>query len=362
MGLIISVVVPVFNGGAAFRSCLHSLAMTDPAPSEIIVVDDGSTDDSANVAREFSQVRLFSTGGRKGPATARNLGARHAQGDLLWFVDADCTVPPDAILKIQQEFQRRPELAALIGSYDDQPAAPNLLSQYKNLLHHYVHQTAGRDGFTFWGACGVIRRLVFEELNGFDERYQQASIEDIELGYRAVARQKRIGICPELCIKHHKRWGLLGLLRTDFFLRAVPWSKLILRSGHMDNSMNISRVARWRVALTGVIVASLIVAIWLPLALAITAVATLLLLILDWSLFQWFRCARGWRFALSIIPWHWFSHLYSGVAFAYVNALAYLQPVLGQSDWELVADLDEHSLAMTLASDELRETTYENVG
>jgi GT2 family glycosyltransferase len=332
MSLTVSVVVPVYNGGRAFRLCLESLLANEVAPAEIIIVDDGSTDGSPTVAHELG-LRVLSTGGRSGPATARNLGARHAQGDILWFVDADCSVPPTAIAFLQKAFSEHPDWSAIIGSYDDEPAEKNLLSQYKNLHHHYVHQTSGRQGFTFWGACGAIRRHVFAELNGFDERYQQASIEDIELGYRAVARQKKIAICPELQIKHHKRWSTWGLLRTDFYLRAIPWSKLILRQGRMENCMNISRAARWRVALSGLIVLATVSALIHPAALLAVVPAILALAILDWRLLNWFRLERGWLFMLSIIPWHWFSHFYSGVAFAYVNAIALLSKLFRLDDW-----------------------------
>jgi hypothetical protein len=61
-----------------------------------------------------------------------------------------------------EAFQNDHDLAAVIGSYDDEPFEPNFLSQYKNLLHHYVHQTANRDASTFWGACGAIRRESFD--------------------------------------------------------------------------------------------------------------------------------------------------------------------------------------------------------
>ncbi|MFM8250771.1 MAG: glycosyltransferase family 2 protein [Planctomycetota bacterium] len=345
MSLTVSVVVPVFNGGKAFRKCLESLLANQVAPAEIIIVDDGSTDGSPAVARELG-LQVLSTGGRCGPATARNLGARHAHGDILWFVDADCTVPPGSIAFLQTAFSEHPDWSAIIGSYDDQPAEPNLLSQYKNLHHHYVHQTSGRQGFTFWGACGAIRRQVFAELNGFDERYQQASIEDIELGYRAVARQKKIAICPELQIKHHKRWSTWGLLRTDFFLRAIPWSKLILRQGRMENCMNISRTARWRVALSGLIAFSAVAAIFHLSALLVTLPAILALAILDWRLLSWFRLERGWLFMLSIVPWHWFSHFYSGVAFAYVNVVALLSKLLRREDWELGSSLESLPVAL----------------
>jgi cellulose synthase/poly-beta-1,6-N-acetylglucosamine synthase-like glycosyltransferase len=80
---------------------------------------------------------------------------------VLFFVDADVMVSPDAIERVLGYFHREPEIDALFGSYDDQPAEPNFLSQYRNLLHHYVHQCGREEASTFWGACGAIRRDVF---------------------------------------------------------------------------------------------------------------------------------------------------------------------------------------------------------
>ncbi len=86
--LTLSVIIPVHNGGSNFRRCLSSLAEAMPPPDEIIVVADGDTDGSSHLAEAFaSRVLIIPT--PNGPARARNLGARSAQGDILFFVDAD---------------------------------------------------------------------------------------------------------------------------------------------------------------------------------------------------------------------------------------------------------------------------------
>ena len=121
---------------------------------------------------------------RSGPAVARNLGGAAASGEWLFFLDADCSIHSDALEVARRTIESHSETAALVGSYDAEPTATNLLSQYKNLAHHLVHQSAPSEGFTMWGACGVIRRDVFWRLGGFDERYGRPCIEDIELGYR----------------------------------------------------------------------------------------------------------------------------------------------------------------------------------
>ena len=140
-----------------------------------------------------------------GPAGARNLGAQHAGGEILLFVDADVVVPPDAVRVIAGDFVGDRELAAVFGSYDDTPAWTTFISQYKNLMHHYVHQTASESATTFWAGCGAIRKSVFEEFEGFDsETYATPSIEDIALGLKLTqsgqqhkARQAHRSEAPE---------------------------------------------------------------------------------------------------------------------------------------------------------------------
>lgn len=311
----ISVIIPVFNGGHAFERCLEALDSATPRPDQIIVVDDGSTDRSATSARERG-FQVLSTAGRTGPADARNLGARHAIGEVLFFLDADCSIRPDGIGCVRSLLENHPTIDAFVGSYDDAPTAKNLLSQYKNLLHHFTHQMSAHDGYTFWGACGVIRKEAFQQMGGFDRRYTQASIEDIELGYRLKATGKKILMCPVLQVTHHKPWSPLKLLKTDLFLRAIPWSRLILKTGEMADSLNISRVARLRVALSGLIPLSLVFAIFFAPILWITLALVALLLFADWEILSWLYRKRGLSFTLAVLPWHWFSHFYSGVGFA----------------------------------------------
>ena len=204
--LTVSVVIPVKNGGPAFSRCLEALLAARPAPFEIIVVADSDSDGSAELAERLN-VRVLRTAMGSGPAAARNLGGRAASGDLLFFVDADVAVESGAIARIVAAFQEHREAAALIGSYDDEPAAPNFFSQYKNLLHHYTHQQGRAAAFTFWTGCGAIRRNVFLGLGGFDESYRRPSIEDIELGYRLTAAGFCIRLDKGLQGKHLKRWA-----------------------------------------------------------------------------------------------------------------------------------------------------------
>lgn len=318
----VSVIIPVYKGGVDFLRCLWNLAEAVPPPSEIIVVADGDTDGSWHLACEFgAQVLRVPVPG--GPGRARNLGARMARGDILFFVDADVAIYPDAIGQIAAAFAREANLAAVFGSYDDAPSATNFLSQYKNLLHHYIHQTSREEASTFWGACGAIRREIFLTLGGFDERYRQPSIEDIELGYRLKRAGLRIRLCKPLQVKHLKRWGLVSLLKSDFFHRALPWTELILRDRWFINDLNLRSCSRFSVILVYALLGALVAVWWWPASLAFAGTLTLALLALNQPLYRFFQRKRGLCFAILTIPWHWFYYLYSGLAFA-IGVVRYL--------------------------------------
>lgn len=314
LDLSVSLIIPVYNGGKNFRRCLTSIAKAYPQPDEVIVADDGGKDHSWILAQEFGfKVRRLPE--CKGPAAARNEGAKIATGDILFFVDADVEISPDTIHKVIKTFAREPDLAALIGSYDDQPSANNFLSQYKNLFHHYTHQHGCDDASTFWGACGAIRRHIFVEMTGFDQCYVTPCIEDIELGYRLKAAGYRIKLCKNIQVKHLKRWNVISLLRADFFFRALPWTALILNQNKMVNDLNINWTNRLSVMLLYGLLTTLFLIYWFPEFGFLGINLGLALLYINRQVYLFFLDKRGFLFALQVIPWHWLYYFYSGLAF-----------------------------------------------
>jgi glycosyltransferase involved in cell wall biosynthesis len=251
--LRISVVIPVYNSATELDQCLAALSRSKQAPIECIVVDDGSTDDSAGIAARHG-VKVLSTRGRYGPARARNIGAKAANGDILLFLDADVSVHPDTLSRITAEFATDLKLVALMGSYDSSPSARDFVSQYRNLLHCFVHHHSKRLATTFWAGCGAIRRQTFLDFCGFNENYRSPSIEDIELGYRLAQANQKVILNADIQVKHLKHWNLRGMIKADFFYRALPWSELSLRSGVMPNDLNLCISQRISVALVAILI------------------------------------------------------------------------------------------------------------
>ncbi len=315
----ISIIVPVYNNAKDLHECLSALRTSCFPGCEIIVVDDASTDGSSSVAAREG-VRVLRLTKNSGVSAARNYGARHAEGDILFFVDADVVVAPGSVNRIAKAFKEHPDLAAVFGSYDARPRAKGVVSQYRNLLHHFVHQNGNPEASTFWGGCGAVRRSVFEEIGGFDEkRFRGPSIEDIEFGYRLRQAGLRILLDKGLQGTHLKRWNLRSVVRTDITRRAIPWSRLILESRKLPDDLNLKWGQRLSVALVGLAIVFLLLAPFRFEMLAFSATALLAVTFLNRELYAFFFQQRGFPFAATCIPLHFLYYLCSGLSYMYVR-------------------------------------------
>lgn len=280
MASVISVIIPVYNSQEMLRSCLQHLRQSTVQNFECIVVDDGSTDGSVEVARQAGAT-VVTGGQRRGPAYARNLGAKQASGDILFFIDADVCVYPQTLSRVQANFEQDPELAAVIGSYDDLPECQDFLSLYRNLMHCYVHHQARREACTFWSGCGAMRKSVFYDYSGFDESYDRPAIEDIELGYRLKRDNKKLLLDTSMVVKHLKQWSFFSLVKTDILDRGIPWTELILRDRFLPNDLNLQLSQRVSVALVFLLLGVAAAAAWYAGSAFILMLLTILFLTLS---------------------------------------------------------------------------------
>jgi len=311
----ITVIVPVYNGRDFLTKCLDALFASNYPPFEVIVVNDGSTDDGPEIAAAKG-ARVVSTPKRSGPGAARNLAADVAVAEILLFVDADVVVRPDTLELVATRFKERADISALFGSYDDEPAERNFLSQYKNLQHHFVHQHSNPDASTFWSGLGAIRREVFLKFGGFDcEKFSVPSIEDIDLGYRLRRSGHHILLDRNIQAKHLKKWELASHLRTEIFCRALPWSRLIVENQEMINDMNLKSSDRMSAGLVALLLLSLPFIIWDPIVALIPIGCLVGLVFLNRDILKFYARKRGIFFAVLTFPWQLLYFFYSGVVF-----------------------------------------------
>lgn len=226
----LSIIVPVKNGHTVLPTMLGNLVRSElPRESwELILVDDGSTDDSVEIASEYADLVIRLPGRSRGPGYARNRGVERARGECVVFLDADVVVRPDTLGRIAATMSSRPDVDAVFGAYCDEPAAAGVVSQYRNLLHHYTHDQEPGDAQTFWAGCGCVRRSVFMAVGMYDEwRFSRPQIEDVELGYRMSAHGYHILLQPDIQVTHLKRWTFRSMIKADFMDRGVPWARLL---------------------------------------------------------------------------------------------------------------------------------------
>jgi GT2 family glycosyltransferase len=234
----LGVVVPATDRPPTLQRCLAALEAGTRKPDSVAVLEEPAG---------------------AGPAAARNLGAAGCEAEVLVFVDSDVEVHPAALELIERRFAADPELVALFGAYDDDPADPGVTSRYRNLLPHHVHTESAGEAETFWAGLGAVRRERFEAVGGFDaELFPQASVEDIELGMRLRRKGARIVLDPEVRGRHLKRWTPLSMVQTDFGRRGVPWARLLLREGSDSTALNLGWRRRASAAASVLLLAALL--------------------------------------------------------------------------------------------------------
>jgi len=332
----LSVVIPAHNAGRKLGSCLEALRSSRFTDFEVLVVDDCSTDGPQELVRSH-RARYLQTPRQLGPGGARNLGADHARGRIIVFVDSDVAVSRDALQIMSDDFEQDPQLAAVFGSYDQAPSESGFFSQYKNLVHHYIHQNASPRAGTFWAGCGAIRSDIFRSFRFDADKYPRPSIEDIELGLRLQRAGHKILLDKRIQATHLKRWTFAGMLKSDIRDRAVPWANLILETGEMPADLNLGYKSRISAAIV-MLLATLLVILpvftrfgRVPLQwTALGVIAGILLLIgLNQALYRFFFKQRGFVFMLAAIPIHGLYYFYSGVVWMGCSASHFLRKAFG---------------------------------
>jgi glycosyltransferase involved in cell wall biosynthesis len=165
---LVSVVIPVFNGERFLREAVQSVLDQRYPPLEIIIVDDGSTDGTATVARDLPKTVRYLHQTNQGPAAARNRGIEHAKGGLIAFADADDLWPP-AKLELQLPYLFK------------DPAVEIVMGRIQQVLSS--DEEFGEPAFSVNLGCAVMRKSVFDRVGLFDETMRYS--EDVDWFMRA---------------------------------------------------------------------------------------------------------------------------------------------------------------------------------
>lgn len=318
--LDLTVVMPTVGFGCDFersaRRVLECIARAGGAVEFIVALDGPAVPPPAWL--DEPDVRIVATGSRSGPAVARNAAVDAARGGAILFVDADVELAPDAFERVRAAFAADPDLVGVFGTYDDEPSAPGLVSQFRNLLHHHTHVSHSGRATTFWTGCGAMRTVNFLDVGGFDAGFACPSVEDIDLGMRVTAAGGRIAIDPTLRCKHLKRWTLTSMILTDVFSRAVPWTKMLMARHALPATLNIDWKNRVSGVFAVVLVAALVAAPFVSWAWAVAAASALLLVACHLDFYRLCLRKRGPVFAVGAVALHVLFFVYSSLTFGAV--------------------------------------------
>jgi glycosyltransferase involved in cell wall biosynthesis len=209
----LSVVVCAYNEAAYLPACLEALAAQSRPADTILVVNNGSTDQTAAIAKRHG-VQVVDEP-RRGLPRAREIGRLSASGDVLVYVDADCQPPPHWLARVERRFARNPGLVALTGPYryyDWSGVGPALIRTYDLTLapatHLLVHRLLRR-GAIFYGGNFAVRAEALERVGGFDTSIEFHG-EDTNIG-RRLAAIGRVALCQECYLyTSARRYHVLG--------------------------------------------------------------------------------------------------------------------------------------------------------
>ena len=296
---LISVVIPVRNGAATLARCLEAALASDYRPFEVVVVDDGSTDATAEIASRYP-VKLERLGRHAGVSRARNAGAAASAGELLLFIDADCLLERDALAIADAAYGRGGQ-RVLGGTYTPSPDDRDFFSAFQSVfIHHFETKRAAPDYVA--AHAMVIDAGLFRRSGGFVEGPHigvAAGVEDVELSHRLRRAGCELAMSSDLRVRHVFRFSLRRSL-ANAVRKARVWTAyslsnrdLLADSGTASRELKIDVVA-------GLAQALLVAAAALagePSRLAPVAALLAANLLVNRRLVAAWRRARGWRFA-----------------------------------------------------------------
>jgi len=223
-------VIPVYNAAATLDECLGSLYRCAHDDFEVIVVSDGSKDDSVEIAKKYP-CRIEVLQQNSGPAFARNKGAQIASGDILLFIDADVKVKDDALRLVDKTFRKDRSINVAQGVYSGKVKYKNVATQYQqNFYAFYAWHLCDKYVSTLTTGCFAIRKKIFLDSGGFNEKIKRATAEDEEFGYKLIAAGNKIILLKELEVEHMVEYPFGKFLKRGFTMSAATM-KSYLRNG-----------------------------------------------------------------------------------------------------------------------------------
>jgi glycosyltransferase involved in cell wall biosynthesis len=239
----ISVCIPVYNGSSTIADCLKSIQNQEYSNKEIIVIDDGSTDNSGEIAKQYADVVI--TQENKGKAITRNIGAKASTGEIIAFIDSDCIAPSDWLSKSVKNLSED-GVRCCGGGYLVESEG-NFIEQFAGLELYFRRENLPKFVNTLVTNNFVCYKDIFNKVGGFPENNFNYS-HDMELSYQ-ISKITKIIWDHDNPVIHHHRSVLKNYLKQQYnfsknvIISYVRIPKLIVIKTHHDIKLKIEFIS-----------------------------------------------------------------------------------------------------------------------
>lgn len=218
----ISIIIPLYNAEKTLENCLKAIFSSHYQHFEVIVVDDGSEDNSIKIANSFP-CNILKLKHNQGASVARNWGAKNAKGDILLFIDSDIVIKRDTLNLFMDSLKKYP---AVFGIYTQKPGTDGLLSLYQNFYAYKSIKETKEVTSMFYSYCAAIRKEIFDNVGGFDESWARATFEDVEFGMRVTANGHQIHLNKNIEVEHFNYYTIRPFIK-NYYYKSLDLSKFM---------------------------------------------------------------------------------------------------------------------------------------
>ncbi len=221
MAGFISVIIPNYNGAATIARCLEAALASRYPRFEVIVVDDCSSDNSIEIISQFP-CELVRLEAHAGTSRARNAGASHSKGDILFFTDADCMLKEDTLAHAGKALAAAGSDVVIGGTYTLIPFDNTFFSLFQSVFIHYSETKRQTNPDYVAAHAMVVSTEVFRDRSGFLEDFLPI-LEDVEFSHRLRRTGCKLAINPAIEVRHIFNFSLSRSF-VNAFNKSMYWT------------------------------------------------------------------------------------------------------------------------------------------
>ena len=241
-----SVIIPVYNSEKTILKLLNSISLLEIQPSEIIVINDGSTDRTSEIIKMQEGINLVELKQNFGPARARNEGAKIAKSPWLLFIDSDCSLSPSSIkYAFPDSEEEKNNIVGVMCVFSSQMINSSITSNYKNIQRHFEIKNMNNPPNVFSSSCFTISRDAFSKSGGFNESFGKIPTEDNEFYFRLLKNNFWIKFNVAFSFFHHKKMSIKNLFSDDFSRAKAIILNMFGYLGEKRDGLELRETIRW---------------------------------------------------------------------------------------------------------------------